>query len=83
MGIMRSIFFLTHKVFSRSAGLVMDISSEKLAKYFQVVGEMKKGKLCSAFSSPLNASSFFYGSSLIVVNPTVSAGFCSVLLSRE
>lgn len=49
MGIMRSIFFLTHKVFSRSAGLVMGIPSKKLAKHFQVVGETQKGKLCTAF----------------------------------
>lgn len=52
MGIMKSFFFfLNHKVFSRSAGLVMDISSEKQAKYFQVVGETQRGKLCSAFLS--------------------------------
>lgn len=47
MGIMRSIFFLIHKVFSRPSGLVIDISSEKLAKLFQVVEETQKEKLCS------------------------------------
>lgn len=39
MGIMRSVFFKPTKVFSRSTGLVMDISSEKITKHFQAAEE--------------------------------------------
>lgn len=85
MGIMRSIFFFFNpqsiqQICRAGDGHIF----RKNGKTFPGSGRNTIGKIVFCFLvSSLNASSFFYGSSLIVVNSTTSVEFCSVLLSRE
>lgn len=84
MGIMRSLFFFNPQSIQQTFRAGNRYIFRKTGKTFPGSGRDTKGKIVFCFLvCSLNALSFFYGSSLIVVNSTVSLEFCSVLLSRE
>lgn len=79
MGIMRSIFFLNPQSIQQICRAADGYIFRKTGKIFPGSGGDEKWKIVFCFLvSSLNASSFFYGSSLIVVNSTVSVEFCHV-----